>query len=112
MKNEYLKIKVTSNVGADTCYDIVCYTYKVEIKSQIVKTEAHTDGFKKFQIEVIDDKIYIIVDKKKYEFNKHLCFCSIENFIYDPDNKLNHNIGYSDYETLFIERKKVRTKKI
>jgi len=111
MNEDYIKIVVTSNVGADTCYDFVRYDYKIEIKNQIVKTDACSDGFKEFEIEVIDDKVYLIVDKKIYEFKKFLCLTSIDNFIYDPNYKHNHNIGYMNYETLLLERKKVKVKK-
>lgn len=110
--DEYIKVIVTSNVGADTCYDFVRYDYKVNIKSQIIKTSAFTDGFKEFVMEVIEDKVYLIVGNKRYEFKKFLCFSSIDNCIYDPDYKHNHNIGYLNYETLVLERKKVKSKKI
>lgn len=103
---EYITVKIATNVGASTPYDFETYSYRIELSSQVVNTQAHTKGFKEIAINVEDDSFVAKIDGKDYPFKRELHIASLEGSILDSNRKLNKTIAYNNYEVLSIVKRK------
>lgn len=99
-------MKIATNVGASTPYDFEIYSYRIELSSQVVNTQAHTKGFKEIAINIEDDSFVAIIDGKVYPFKRELHIASLNGNILDSNRKLNKTIAYNNYEVLSIVKRK------
>lgn len=103
---EYITVKIATNFGASTPYDFETYSYRIELSSQVVNTQAHTKAFKEITINIEDDSFVAIIDGKDYPFKRELYIASLEGDVLDSNMKLNKTIAYNNYEVLSIVKRK------